>query len=112
MLAAIVVIIAIELAHVAIAPAAIMRIFMPRAVGPVRSAGAAGAAIFVAAPGSNRRSMLTITSRDPLTPAIVAGHRAICALSSRSQSRSRLPGPLSSSPGRIVIALRRSRRGH
>src|SRR6185369_11150805 len=54
MLPAIVVIVVVEFAHVAVAPAAIVRVrvaLVTGAVRQVRRAGSAGAAIFVAAPG-------------------------------------------------------------
>src|SRR3954452_10525034 len=56
MLAPIILVIAVELTHLPIAPAAVMRIelLVPRPVGPVGGAGAAGAAIVVTAPWALR----------------------------------------------------------
>src|SRR5438067_2335337 len=76
-LAAIVVIVAVELAHMALAPRLVMRVLVARPVGPVRCPGAARAAIFVAAPGRLRARIL---AHLPLAAAIVAGHRPIAAL--------------------------------
>jgi hypothetical protein len=98
MFAAIVIIIAIELAHLALAPTAIMRVevaLVPRAVGPVRGASPAGAAIFVAAPRRPGPVALAVIVAEPalaaadaaggeellglVATAVIAGQRAIIA---------------------------------
>src|SRR6185503_2676434 len=116
MLAAEVVIVAVELAHVAVAPARIMRVEV--AILPGRT-GEAGAAIIVARPRAFRAVGLAAEAAEAalaalmaaggeelpgfmIAAAIVAGHRAIAAAFAVAASREIAAPPL------IIVALARS----
>src|SRR5579884_2717125 len=81
----VVIIVAVELAHVPLAPRVIVRILVSRAIGPVRGACSAGAAIGIAAPLAIRAVAFV-----PVLPLVIAKAALAAAAAARCEELLRL----------------------